>query len=182
LDYDLDENSIVFDVGGFKGDFASEIIKRFGCNVYIFEPSLVLYEICMDRFRDNPKVYCFNFGLSDSDGDFMLSREGDASSILREGHKSNGEKIKIRCFFDVYSELCLSRIDLMKINIEGAEYPLLNHIIESEVVEEINNIQVQFHDFVDSAVARREGIVAGLSKTHDQTWCFLFVWENWRLK
>ena len=71
-------------------------------------------------------------------------------------------------------------IDLMKINIEGAEYDLLEHLIENKFVENIKDIQVQFHDFVPNAEARMKNIQAGLSKTHYLTYQYPFVWENWR--
>ena len=38
LDYDLNEDSIVFDVGGYRGDFTSAIFNKYNCNVYVFEP------------------------------------------------------------------------------------------------------------------------------------------------
>ena len=38
FNYNLDENSIVFDLGGFKGNFSSDLYARMPCQIYIFEP------------------------------------------------------------------------------------------------------------------------------------------------
>ena len=39
LDYPaLSGESIVFDLGGYVGDFAYKINKKYGCKVYLFEP------------------------------------------------------------------------------------------------------------------------------------------------
>ena len=46
----------------------------------------------------------------------------------------------------------------------------------------IANIQVQFHDFVLDAESRMKSIQADLRKTHELTYQYDFVWENWKLK
>lgn len=70
----------------------------------------------------------------------------------------------------------------MKINIEGGEYELIEHFIESEFVKEIRDIQVQFHDFIPDAGVRMKKIQEELKNTHFLTYQYEFVWENWRRK
>jgi len=55
LDYDLDENSTVFDIGGYKGEFARDIFCKYNCNIYIFEPLKDFFEISKKRFINNKK-------------------------------------------------------------------------------------------------------------------------------
>jgi len=39
LNYDmLDEKSIVLDIGGYKGDWASSIFSKYCCTIHVFEP------------------------------------------------------------------------------------------------------------------------------------------------
>jgi hypothetical protein len=59
---------------------------------------------------------------------------------------------------------------------------LLEFIIENNLVDKIENIQVQFHDFVGNAEARMKNIQEKLSLTHTITYQYKFVWENWKLK
>ena len=70
----------------------------------------------------------------------------------------------------------------MKINIEGAEYDLLEHLIDTGLISNIHNIQVQFHDFVSNAEQRMIMLQKELEKTHGLTYQYPFVWENWRVK
>lgn len=70
----------------------------------------------------------------------------------------------------------------MKINIEGAEYDLMEWIISEGLVKKIENIQIQFHDFIENAEARMVNIQNLLGRTHYLTYLYRFVWENWKLK
>lgn len=70
----------------------------------------------------------------------------------------------------------------MKINIEGGEYQVIPALIDSGFIKNIRDIQVQFHDFIENAMAQRSEIRNRLKETHYLTYDYLFVWENWRLK
>jgi len=70
----------------------------------------------------------------------------------------------------------------MKINIEGAEYALLDHLICTSSIFKIKNIQIQFHDFVPSAEKKMNRIKNSLKDTHYMTYEYPFVWENWKRK
>jgi FkbM family methyltransferase len=182
LDYKLNKDSIVFDVGGYVGNFSSLIYEKYKCTVYIFEPSPVFYKICVERFKNNEKIFCFNYGLSNSENKFYLSNEKEASSITKNINNTNSETVKIRKFSKVFQELKINQIDLLKVNIEGSEYNLIPHIIEERLIEKINNIQIQFHIFISNAKSKRSAILKSLGKTHKEDWCYYFVWEGWSLK
>src|SRR4051812_28801327 len=84
LDYPLNENSIVFDVGGYEGNWAAQIHERYGCMVHIFEPVPSFAENIEARFRGNPKVKVHRIGLSDRSGKSVISLDQDSTSV----HKS----------------------------------------------------------------------------------------------
>ncbi len=181
LDYPtLNSDSIVFDLGGYLGDFAYEINRKYGCHVYVFEPHPKFYNQCIERFRDNEKITPYNFGVSDRDGKFTLSDSVDGSSFINPKHSDKkGVTCEVKELFSVLNYLGIKTIDLMKINIEGAEYPLLNHIVKQNKASTVNNYQIQFHNFVDDADRQRDTLVSELKKTHKRTWCYKFIWENW---
>ena len=177
----LNKDSIVFDLGGYFGDYAYEINKKYGCKVYLFEPHPKFYEKCVKRFSDNKKITSFNFGISDNEGTFNLSDSFDGSSFLNPTHTpKDGIKCKVKEFFSVLSDLDIKNIDLIKINIEGGEYPLLKHIADKNELAIIDEYQIQFHNFVEGAESKRNNLITSLSKTHKRTWCYKFVWENWK--
>lgn len=178
FDYDLTSNSTVFDLGGFKGQWASDIYARYGCNVYVFEPVRNFVIAIQLRFQKNEKIKIFDFGLGNKNTELMISTKGDSSSLFK-GH--GDEKILIHCFSEFIKEHNITSIDLLKLNIEGAEYDLLDHIIENDLHKIIKNIQVQFHNFVPNANIRMKKIQTDLSKTHKITYQIEFVWENWNL-
>ena len=184
LDYPLlDSNSIVFDVGGYVGDFANKIHQKYDCKVYVFEPHPKFFKKCVKRFKNNEKIIPLNFGLAHESGEFQISDSADSSSFFNPPKTGKGAiSCGVREFFEVVEELEISFINLMKVNIEGGEYPLLEHIIDAKSVNLVNEYQIQFHDFIDNAVKRRDGIVEALVTTHERTWCYEFVWENWKSK
>ncbi|MBW7675619.1 FkbM family methyltransferase [Chryseobacterium chendengshani] len=181
LNYDLNENSIVFDVGGYKGEFARDIFCKYQSNIYIFEPLKEFYEICLKRFIKNRKVHSYNFGLADRSFDTEINISDNASSIFSVGGVKT--KIRLESITDFIENKHIESVDLIKINIEGGEYDLLESLIKQKLVDKFKNIQVQFHDFViDNARDRMEKIQHELSKTHELTYQYDFVWENWTLK
>lgn len=182
LDYPLSGGSVVLDLGGYKGDFAEAISERYSCNVYLFEPVLRNFELCSERFKYNQKVRCFNYGLSDADGEFYISDDKDGASLVKGFGNQNMERVVVKEFSSVVESLGVGEIDLLKINIEGGEYSVLQNIISNRLIDRIKYIQVQFHDFVPNANELRDKIRSCLSATHDESWSYHFVWESWKRK
>jgi FkbM family methyltransferase len=180
LNYSLNDESIVFDVGGYKGDFTHDITDKFDCIVYVFEPVDYLFKEIEKCFIDNPKVFTFNFGLSDINKDIDITLADNSSSIY--GKKGSKQKIKLVSSYDFMIKNNIQNIDLMKINIEGGEYEVLPNLIENKFIENIKNIQVQFHDFVDDSIEKRKSIVKELTKTHNNLYSYYMIWESWELK
>ena len=76
LEYpELNSDSIVFDVGGYSGDFSEAIIERYNCKIYIFEPHPEYFSNCIERFSSYENVTVLNYGLADKDGEFLLSNQ-----------------------------------------------------------------------------------------------------------
>jgi FkbM family methyltransferase len=181
LDYELDENSLVFDLGGYEGQWAHDIFTRYGCTIHIFEPFIPYAEKIKQRFEGNPKIFIHTFGLSNANIITQLSVGDDASSVFRN---NGGETVNIELVEagDFLVEKNIGHINLVKINIEGGEYDLLEHVIEKKLAPKMGNIQVQFHDFVPDAEIRMQKIQKHLQETHELTYQYVFVWENWALK
>ena len=179
----LNENSVVFDLGGYVGDFAAEIYSKYGCKVYLFEPHPEFYGICLERFEGNDKIIPLNYGVSNVAGKFELSNSLNSSSFLNSDYNDKNILIcELRSFFDVLEDLAIDRIALMKINIEGSEFALLELMAHKCGLSVVDSYQIQFHNFIEGAVEKRDAITASLGKTHNRTWCYTFVWENWEIK
>ena len=75
----------------------------------------------------------------------------------------------------------IKKINLIKINIEGGEYDLLENLIENDFIKNIENIQVQFHKIGKEYKKRMMSIQEKLKETHHLTYKYPLVWENWEL-
>jgi len=180
LNYDLNEDSIVFDLGGYEGQWASDIFSRYCCHIHIFEPVIEYANRIENIFLKNKKIVVHKIGLSDNSKIVQISVNRDESSVFKQGKDSID--INLVRALDFIKEKNIKKIDLMKINIEGGEYELLEHLINTGFMVHIKNIQVQFHDFIADAEQRMVNIQSELAKTHSLTWQYPFVWENWTIK
>lgn len=179
LAYDLDQSSIVFDLGGYEGQWSSDIYSRYRSSIYLFEPVAEFANKISKRFERNSDIKVFEFGLGDKDSREIIYMNQDGSSIYGESDHTTYIEI-----LDVSNWLIkndIKRIDLMKINIEGGEYGLLERLISTDQIKHIKDIQVQFHNIEENSRSRMEKIQANLAKTHHLTYQYDFVWENWRL-
>ena len=181
LNYDdLVKGSLVFDVGGYKGQWASDIFSKYQCAIKIFEPVTEHAKFIEERFKENENIVVYDYGLQDKSEEKILFLGEDGSSLYKRN--SSTEKIKIKSASEFIKENGIENIDLMKINIEGGEYPLLEDLIDNGIIQIIDNLQIQFHDFVPEARKRMTKIQCLLTKTHELTFQYEFVWENWKRK
>tara|TARA_B100001250_G_scaffold114898_1_gene97337 strand:+ start:208 stop:900 length:693 start_codon:yes stop_codon:yes gene_type:complete len=182
FNYPLSEESIFFDVGGHLGNFSKKIIEKFDCKVYIFEPVEENFKILKNNLKQNEKVKFYEAALLDFDGESYISDLGASSSLYNREEGETGNKVIVKSFNTIVEEENLNSIDLVKMNIEGSEYDLLNHIIDTGNIKIIKHLQIQFHNFVDDAKENRNEIRRKLTLTHVNKFNFPFIWERWDLK
>lgn len=176
----LGPESVVFDVGGFKGNWAADIHDRYGARLHIFEPHPVFAEEIRSRFHGNDAIVTHEFALGQNEGHLTLSDDGDASSSFRNAENTVTGRIEPVARF--FAKADIPRIDLVKVNIEGGEYELLPALEEAGIMPRIGILQVQFHLFSADDIPRREAIRTMLAKTHSCDWSYDFVWEQWSLR
>ena len=180
LHYDLDERSVVLDVGGYEGQWASDVYSMYCCTIHIFEPVAEFADSIRERFSRNPEIFVHSVGLSNEATTAEISVDRDNSSVYKRGGDTRvGRLVRASSFMRDHG---IDRVDLMKINIEGGEYALLEDLLASGFVRKVGNIQVQFHDFVPNAELRMRAIQEELQNTHRLTYQYPFVWENWELQ
>jgi len=175
--YPLTKGSVVFDVGGYEGEWTETICKKYDCQVYVFEPVKEYYEKLEKKFMNNKKIHVFGFGLAGRTHTAKISHQAESSSTFKRSSDSETiNLVDIKSFCDEHK---IGKIDLIKINIEGGEYELLDRILATGLIRKIDRLLIQFHDFVLNGELKMEGIQRKLSKTHKPTFQYWFVWENW---
>jgi FkbM family methyltransferase len=181
ITYDLNENSIIMDLGGYTGVWAQQMIDKYNPNVYIIEPVTKFYDIMVTKFSNNNKVYLMNVGVGTENKDSVIFMNGDGTS----SNLNNGESInvKFKTIEDILQKWELNKVDLIQINIEGDEYPVLEKMIETGIINRFKNIQVQFHLGIKNDIERREIIRKGLKQNgFEINFDYPFVWESWKQK
>lgn len=177
INYPLNENSVVLDLGGHVGTWTQKIFDKYQCNILVFEPIPSFYEDLVEKLKKHEKIKVYNFGISGVDKEIEISLLNDGSSFYIKSE--NSVTAKVVSLIKFLKENNINHVDLIKINIEGDEYPVLNSLIDSGLVSIFTNIQVQFHQFIPNSVNMRNSIRERLSLTHKLTYDYEFVWENW---
>jgi FkbM family methyltransferase len=178
----IDQDSIVIDVGAFIGDWSVTIAEKYNPTIYAFEPNPKPFERLLIHAGKNPKFKPLPVGLGDEDLEADFTLKGLGSSMLedRADHSDVPKmRVKIRSVDSIWNELALNNVQLMKVNIEGAEFPLFERMIETGLLDKVDTYLIQFHEWHEHAYSRRRRIRRELAKTHELEWDYNFVWEKW---
>lgn len=178
FDYDLDERSFVVDLGGYEGQWASDLYARHRCRIAVFEPVARFARNIEARFRKNSDITVYACGLGATTRTETIYVHGASSSTHKK--QTQSEQIEIVDAKQWFEEHSIESVQLMKVNIEGGEYELLERLVATGLIAKIDDIQVQFHNFAPDAAARMEQLQRAMRATHAPTYQYRFVWENWR--
>lgn len=176
--YPLNPNSVIIDVGGYIGSFSDKIISLYNPYLIIFEPVRKYYKILKKKYAGSKNIMVYNYGLSNKNCQQKIYLSDDGTSLIKKSDRS--EKIKLIDTAEFIRKI--KNIDLMSINIEGAEYQVLERLIETSLINKIKYLQVQFHSFVPGANNRRRDVLKNILKTHKVYFSYPFVWESFKLK
>lgn len=177
-DYDVRAEDVVFDLGGYEGAWSAEIFARYRPRVYIFEPAPAYADQISQRFAGNDRIRVVDAGLAGETKLLWMGIRDDATGAWTEsGDVVEARLVQAAEFLETNR---LGEIALCKINIEGGEYELLEHLLDANKIGQFRNLQIQFHSFVPDAEQRMAAIQRRLQRTHQLTYQYPFVWENWR--
>jgi FkbM family methyltransferase len=179
IDYPLDSTSQVIELGGFTGVWSKKIIDKFNPNLIIVEPIPQFVNELKRNFGNNPKVNIEGVAISTSNKTINLYVKGCATSETNVVSKRvvSVESYDINYFISKYN---LSKIDLIQINIECEEYPLIMNWIETGFLKNVKYLQVQFHTFCENYEKKYELIFQGLKDIgFEINYKYDFVWESW---
>ena len=176
--FKLSKNAIVFDAGAYVGAWSEKIIKKYNCNIYAFEPVPQFYKKALNTLQKYNNVKVFNYAIGGNTRKDNISLAKDGSAINKHGKLT----VDVKSICDIIKELNIEKIDLLKLNVEGSEYEILDSMISNDILGICNTYLIQFHRTINEFAARRKKIRAALSKTHKQLFNYEFVWEAWSKK
>jgi FkbM family methyltransferase len=162
----MSSEAVVYSVGlGEDISFDLGMIERFGCSVHGFDPtprSLAWLEqqALPTGFRVHP------FGLADFDGVARFAPPANPAYVSHSvlpGHGGDRVELPVKRLGTVMKELGHERLDVLKIDIEGAEYAVLDDLLASGLLPK--QLLVEFHHGMGGvALGTTE---ASLDRLHD---------------
>lgn len=183
--YDLKPNALIFDCGGYKGDWTARMLDLYQekePRIYVFEIVDTFIKHLEQQFQRNEQVKIFPFGLGSENKTIEFPIDDIATSIFLKPADAKMETGEIRNVTEFWKEHNIKDVDIFKMNIEGGEYELLDTLISAGLVSHCKNIQIQFHNYGEWSVQRRDKIKSELEKTHVCTYDFEWTFENWAIK
>lgn len=152
----INDNSIVYSFGiGEDISFDIKMIDEHKCDVFAFDPTPKSVK-WVKQYKSMPsKFNFFDYGLADRSGpfDFFLPKNTEyvsGSFVIQDCvDATNRVQVEMKSFKDIIKILGHNKVDVLKMDIEGAEYKVLDSILSSPIL--INQILIEFHDrlFID---------------------------------
>lgn len=146
----LNEKSVVYSFGiGKDISFDKRVMKCHKCNVYGFDPTPKAINY-IKSLPQNPLFHFYDFGLSTSTkmekfllpiNKRMVSGSMTSNEFVSE---ENSIEVQMKSLSDIAKMLGHSRIDVLKIDIEGSEYEVLESILSTNIT--IVQLLIEFHD------------------------------------
>lgn len=168
----LDEDSVIYSFGvGEDISFDLQLIKAFKLQVHAFDPSPRSIEWVGKQ--EIPDAFHFNpYGLAGQDGEITFSEPEEAGAhslkISQAADAAESLDLKIHVLpvhrlTTVLGKLGHDRIDILKMDIEGAEYEVIDDIIQQPVP--ISQVLIEFHHrFGNIGVGKTREAIAKLNK------------------
>ena len=148
LDY-INSNSLVLDCGVNQGEFSGWLSSNIGCRIHGFEPDPRLFV----KLPNFPGCTFHQLAISNNNGTLMLYLGDSLCSSLHYKEDDARETFEVRTV--TLPEFCrqhgIEKIDLLKMDIEGAELPVLSDLAESFLREKVAQIAIEFHDHIDKS-------------------------------
>jgi FkbM family methyltransferase len=185
---DLDDGAVVLDVGAYEGDWSRQVLRRVderggaAVTIHAFEPEPGVVERCLRAVDADPRVEVHPYGLARRDDRVPLAMGGPGSSVYvnpKVPASLGTTEVELRDVDAVLTALRVDRVDLVKVNIEGGEYDLIDRLHETGWLARVGPVIVQFHEFAPDAHRRRRRNRRQLAATHRCTWCYPWVYERW---
>ncbi len=184
--FDLPEQAVVLDIGAYVGEWCVPVADCSPASITIhsYEPGPPHLEDLRDAIDGYDNIVVHPVGVGAANTTASLAFKGPGSSIFDTSKDYGRTQIEIVDIAEVLADTAGpdGRINVMKLNIEGGEYDLLDRIIELDRSSDIDHLLIQFHDWLPRATRRRWKIRQELKKTHDLIWDFPWIWEYWRAR
>ena len=148
-----DTPKIIFDIGANVGGFTLELHKQFpNALIYAFEPVHETFEILKNNTKDIQNIFCMNFGFFNKDRNNVSVGMPEIPS-----HKTHNygrmtvfhasESLDFVCLRNFGKWCTVNNIipDMLKIDIEGCELPLIESANEYDLIKNFKLVYIEIN-------------------------------------
>lgn len=157
------DNTIVFDIGANRGYFsmyAAGTTKN--TKIFAFEPikntfNSVVEHIEMNGFND--RITAINKGVAGTDGirTFAITSSIATSMVFEVNEPTEVQSITCVSLKSIMDEYTIDRIDLIKMDCEGAEYEIF-YTTPDDYLAKIDEIRMEYH-YINDAQQNVEALI-----------------------
>ena len=153
----LPDNPVIVDVGGNAGYFNMMLFSQLDtANVIAYEPIPENHKLFLENVMRNPimadKVKVFNMAVTGTPVEEILiykeveNNNSVTASVFNDFSKDNFNKIKVKAITleQIIESNKLDRVDLLKLDCEGSEYPIM-YETPRHVWDKVNMIYMEDH-------------------------------------
>jgi FkbM family methyltransferase len=141
----LNARSVVYSFGiGTDISFDNGLIELAGCNIHAFDPTPRSIAWISQQDADENLIF-HGFGLAEKDGSIAFQQPGQAShvSYSRAIGAKGAQPLPVKRLGTIMRELGHDHVDLLKLDIEGFEYAVIEDMLANEIHP--GCIAVEFH-------------------------------------
>jgi FkbM family methyltransferase len=146
----ISRESIVYSFGiGEDISFDNAIIEKHGAQVFAFDPTPKSIN-WIENQQLSPSFHFFGYGIDQKTGfiNFNLPKNQDhvSGSVVKHQNvnEENSISVPMKSLADIIKELGHSHIDVLKMDIEGSEYAVIDSILAAPV--RIDQILLELHE------------------------------------
>ena len=170
LNDSVNSHSIVYSIGvGTDASFDISLMSKHRCKVFACDPTPKSVAWVKDNISD--PLFIFNpWALSDYDGTLQLylpkSHDQVSGSLLPSAPHVSDNYVDAPCFrlSSILKKLGHDKIDVLKMDIEGAEYAVVDDLAKSSNLECIGQVLMEVHEWIPNVKQRFEELVRKLDE------------------
>lgn len=179
----LPKSPVIVDLGANERLFIPDDVVSEAAEIHAVEPDPDVFKLLQESVRGRSNVILYNAAIGASDGTISLYRESlfdpnnAAKYSLGASVFPQHQAVSVAAPTTVpqigilgFLEKIGRRVDLMKVDIEGAEVPMLETLLSSPMAQNISVMLVETHEFVlPELVDRTDALrkrARGLSRPH----------------
>lgn len=175
---------VIVDGGTCKGEFMKQYLYN-GATIHAFEPFPINHNGLKKEFGDNPDFKLNFAALGGTAGKTSLYWNGhedfygyvgsslcEDNRVISAGHRHDCTVVKLS---EYYKEHINEYVNILKLDIEGSEYDVLDDLLQNDLINEFGTIYVEGHESIINSIGQQS--VDVMKRVKEKYRGLLYVWD-----